>query len=102
MSSNSIGRGKVNVTVTLTFEDARALGKLAFHNDLSRNEYVRRWLRLALNQGVQFAKAASIIALLLVVLWATVGDDHMARLARGRRGGRRDEPWLDCLEGGEA
>jgi metal-responsive CopG/Arc/MetJ family transcriptional regulator len=53
--TKSIGKGKKNISITLTKEEKRGLERLAIKSGMSRSEYCRHALREYLNDDIFFS-----------------------------------------------
>ena len=59
-TTHSIGRGKVNLSVTVTDEERDALDMLARRSGMSRNEYCLHILQSAIEAAPEFANHTEI------------------------------------------
>jgi len=59
-STNSIGRGKKNLTVTVTVQECEAIEALAQRSGMSRNEYCLHILQSAIEAAPEFANNTEI------------------------------------------
>tara|TARA_X000001382_G_scaffold111128_1_gene87925 strand:- start:549 stop:749 length:201 start_codon:yes stop_codon:yes gene_type:complete len=54
MATNSIGKGRINLSVTITEKDKVKIVGLAKKSGLSQSQYCRKILRKYLDQGTYF------------------------------------------------
>jgi len=87
MSTHAIGAGKVNVSVTMDVTDARRLGRQAFVDGMSRNEWARKVILDALTKS---AKGAMFALVFGSVAYGLVSGMDMRRGTQlARKAGRR-------------